>query len=281
MIKFYTLVQWIIDNNQEISNYYKEPSTRNTKKPNRITARWHRIKKKFDDFISLGLIQELRNETTNKGNEITMYTNTHFGKMISALYYYLAENNEEAITDVYELFKANFSDHPSSVDKFRLLLFQKYQENNLFRFIVQAMAGTLASKNLIFTYKDLLWKSLPIPIVEKEKIELFLKLRAEAFNELRDIEKDMFLYRHKMNIEKMFFENSRHPMGFEEISYQVRGDPLMVALEGFCKKCRLYVPVAVNTLEYVYRSYNLEPILIKCVICGTPRSMSILSHTGF
>ena len=183
--------------------------------------------------------------------------------------------------DVYELFKANFSDHPSSLDKFRLLLFQKYQENNLFRFIVQAMAGTLASKKLIFTYKDLLWKSPPIPIVNKEKIELFLKLRAEAFNELGDLEKDKFLYRHKMRIENFSFENSKHPSGFEEISYQVRGNPLMVALEGFCKKCRLYLPVGVNTLDYVYRSYNLEPMLIKCVICGTPRSMSILSYTGF
>ena len=47
-------------------------------------------------------------EITDKGNRVTIYTNTHFGKMISALYSYLAENNEEAITDVYELFKANF-----------------------------------------------------------------------------------------------------------------------------------------------------------------------------
>src|SRR3989442_10855734 len=78
------LTAWLIDNNDDYSNYYKDPSTRNTPRRTRIASRLEHIKELIHEFTVLGLIQGLGNTKARRGDTTTdVYTFTRFGYILA------------------------------------------------------------------------------------------------------------------------------------------------------------------------------------------------------
>jgi len=87
----------------------------------------------------------------------------------------------------------------------------------------------------------------------------------------------MMLYRMKLSIERMFESMHDLTREYEEFRFRLRGNYQTIALEGYCKKCKLRRNVAFHYLNYV-KSFILvakNEIRAKCPICKTKDSIII------
>ena len=88
---------------------------------------------------------------------------------------------------------------------------------------------------------------------------------------------NMMLYRMKLSIERMFENMHDLTKEYEEFRFKLRGNYQTIALEAYCKKCKVRRNVALHYLNYVKR-FILDAkneIRVKCPICNTKDSIII------
>jgi hypothetical protein len=80
----------------------------------------------------------------------------------------------------------------------------------------------------------------------------------------------IFLYGLKLEMEEIHELKSRNRSGFEQMRMRARGDPNLLVLEGYCKKCKIYASVVVDLLDY-FEAYVVNPnkqTRAPCPLCG-------------
>lgn len=272
---FSELVVWLIEHNQEISNYYKDLSTRNTPKRNIIANRWDRIKKKFEELKMLELVREVDSKRTSKGVISPVYEYTEFGQLVSLVIdlsrLEIDSARRHLIEKIYNLLCSIFSTNQSVSEKYNLHVFEKLWDNKLFVQYLQAFARQLGCKRLISDEIDdsynATWRD-------------FLKIKEEAFNALLEEERRIFLYSQKIIIESIFYRSSHDLKGFEEIAFACRGSPWRLAVEGSCQSCRLIWPLEIKTLDYFYTPAYASYTATTCPKCKIPNAITIAVHRG-
>jgi len=272
---FSDLVVWLLKHNEEFFNYYQNPSTRNIPIRNRISHRWDRVKKRFEELTSLELISEVGNKKTRTGIITSVYVFTDFGQVVSLVVYLAGleagPNKNNIIEDTYNLLRSIYLKNKSSLDRYSLSIFEQLWKKRLFVLYLESISLTLGSDATIFD------KLNPIPRVHDED---FIQIKKEALKQLAGNEKKAFLNSFKTVVEAKFCNSSLNFRGFEEVLSRCTGNAEELAVEGFCQNCKLYFPLVITTIDYFCLPSHADHMLITCQRCKVPYSMSIRKYHG-
>jgi hypothetical protein len=108
--RLWNLTKWLLEVNPEFINYFKELSTRNITKANRIEDRLPRIKRNVEELINLGLIVQIGTAKESKGTGIVnIFQFTEVGHMMA---WVVESMNPDKIkyaeNQLYELFQSHY-----------------------------------------------------------------------------------------------------------------------------------------------------------------------------
>lgn|GEM_PF-5302883 len=239
---FAELVRWIVTHNDEMSNYYKGPSTSNIPIRNRIFNNWDRIKKRFEELKYLRLIEESDIQKSLKGKKVQLYEYTASGQLTSLILYLMAleegERKERTVLEVYLVMRSFFSNQ-SALSKFGLSILEQLWKNGFFPFYIEVMAISFALDKPIFSDSILGWS-----------YEDLTEMKKTAFGQLTEKQKKVLLYFIKTAVENIFYTNSEFNKEFEETAFSCRGKENRIAVQGFCTNCRLTFSHVIKTLDY-------------------------------
>jgi hypothetical protein len=265
---FSELIKWIIKRNDEISNYYKGPSTRNIPIRNRISNNWERIKKRFEELKYLRLIIESDTKKSLKGKSVQLYEYTTSGRLASLILYLISleegEQKNRTVLEIYLVMRSFFSNQ-SALSKFGLSILEQLWKKKFFPFYLEVMAISFGSDKRIFDDSILGWSYLDITEMKKT-----------AFSQLTEKEKKVLLYFIKTTVENIFYTNSEYNKDFEETAFSCRGKEKRIAVEGFCTNCKLTFSNIIKTLDYFSApAITGAKISGPCPKCNMPNSMQI------
>lgn len=265
---FSELVKWIITRNDEISNYYKGPSTRNIPIRNRIANNWDRIKKRFEELKYLRLIVDSDTQKSFKGKNVQLYEYTTPGRLVSLILYLKAleegEQKSRTVLEIYIVMRSFFSNQ-SALSKFGLSILEQLWKKKYFPFYIEVMAISFGSDERIFDDSIRGWSHLDLT-----------KMKMTAFSQLSEKEKKVFLYFVKTSIENIFYTNSEFSKDFEGTAFSCRGKENKIAVEGFCTNCKLTISHVIKTLDYFHApAITGTKINGPCPKCKTPNTMQI------
>jgi hypothetical protein len=102
----------------------------------------------------------------------------------------------------------------------------------------------------------------------------------EIFNKLDPQIQNLVMYNLKMDIERRMDLQVKNDRNYEKLRFVIRDDPSRIALEGFCTKCRYYITVPWDLLEYkkdMIRANTIDQsvMFIRCPNCKMDRSFRI------
>ena len=159
----------------------------------------------------------------------------------------LAEEQIYNLLDIYD------QDTASSYDVFALGLYTKYRQLGVFgEFVIDILRARLNDSNAkIMNMKELFLNLGVMHFTDKDKANLHSELWTETMNELDEEMKKYVMQNIKLEIEQAMEQQVKYIRGFEELRFQLRDRPNILALEGVCHSCGLPSPIHIETIEYL------------------------------
>jgi hypothetical protein len=269
------LAKWLHKNNNVFINYYTG-DRRTTNNSNRIKNTINNIKPKIANLIRLGLLSKVDEVKQSKGTG--MVTRYQFGPFTYLLLSIVRSSNPEPeesakwIEHAYNIYQIILTaEDAPKISIFHSRLFKKFKDRGLFSdFVINLLAETLLSDTQMRHVQDLVYR-----IVSKtddlEQVKLFHSLRNETLNEMYPHEREPVLLLLKSDIERNTMLRVRSRRVYEEVLLRSsKESPETLAVEGYCKGCRVSVGALVDTVEYLDAILYLpdEPIKKPCPTCN-------------
>jgi hypothetical protein len=254
MHKRWDLAKWLLNNNQEFINRYKDLSTRNINIPNRIENTQRRTKHRLNDLVNLQLIKVNGYGKETKGTgTVPIYSFTDFGLLLAWLIKSI--NPEEQVKAENEIFNLidsllTVKEDSSSATSFYSQFFRKCKEKGAFGEIVQHIIDVLHSKHIINSMQELFEHVADLGFKDEKIRRDFMDLWNKIFEELDQNIKALVLFQMKLDAERRF-QNSKEYLTkeYEEVRFQNRNNYDSIVIEGTCDKCGTG-PVILPYLEY-------------------------------
>jgi hypothetical protein len=254
--RFWELAKWLMKNNEEFVNEYKDPSTKNITMSNRIEARKDRIKAKLDDLISLNLIEisGITKASTTDAN-IDLYKYTGDGCLMAWFIQSIdPEKHENADNQIFKILSSKLEKNGSSDNLFFVVLFNIMKSRGLFGNFANLLRQVLHSGTPIWSVSDLLSK-VQIPQRFRENAannpEAAIEDLHAIIKGLNPTKRKLLFFQMKTAIENQMQNNLRDPEGYEILRFSIKGEAWLVAIEGMCKNCRGPVHIPINLLNYM------------------------------
>lgn len=203
---------WMVQDNNEIVNYYKDLSTRNVTKSIRVSYRKGRIKNKFEDLIKLNLIYVDGTKKAEKVNvDIPLFAYTKFGILLALIIKSMnlrkiisierdqnkilnyEKESEKINQTIYELFDSILKigeDYPYSYVFYKDLI-NKIKEKGLFGKLVNHII-LVCNSNLSIRSMEQLFRKVMENLNQKSKILSFIKRNYQLKGNLK-LRKTIFL----------------------------------------------------------------------------------------
>jgi hypothetical protein len=277
----YGLTGYLIDHFSPFINEFKELSKRNKSRHNKILSKLDGVKSKVDDLVNLGLIEQFEPSRASRGSTITnRYQYTESGCLIAWILEG-AKSRKKLLAEeqLYNLLDIDYVDTASSHDVFVLGLYTKYRQRGVFgEFVIDILRARLNDSNAkIMNMKELFLNLGVLHFTDKDKATLHSELWSETMNELDEEMKKYVLQNIKLEIEQEMERQVKYIRGFEELRYQLRNQPNILALEGVCQSCGLPSPIQIEIIEYLENTKLLpsDPILVRCRICKKYASITV------
>jgi hypothetical protein len=277
--RHWDLAKWLMDNNSEFINRYKDLSTKTTKYANRIENTRRRTKDKVNHLVDLELMRIAGHEKELKGTDtIPVFKYTKMGHFFALLIEsYDPNKRANAVDEIYDLFvNSMFSikENSSSYAIFYNNFFKKSKENNFFGDIIGMFRQILDSGEVIMTAEMLFRLCFVSPrFQDQEKERLFLSIWALTIRSLDQKTRELVYYHLKLEIERRMEKLVIDGKQFEELQYRYRDRVDTVILECFCENCDLYFYLPICLHEYRYRISTVvtqDFLPTTCVKCGEP-----------
>ena len=241
---------WLLDNNKEFLNRYK--TSKNKEQP--IENIQKRVKRKLNNLEELGLIQNIGTRKQRKGSgSVPVYKYTDFGYLLAwIIQSFDSSMSEEANAQIYRIIETilKIDKDAPSLDIFILSFLRKCKDNRVFGEIVGLFKEILRSDMPVKTITDLLTYAMNLNFPTLGKREYFNKIWDMTMEELDPAVKQLVLYHLKLDIEEKMEMQSRFLKEFEKMRYRIRESPHMIALEGRCFSCGLYIAIGMPILKY-------------------------------
>jgi hypothetical protein len=265
------LAKWLLEKNIEFSNYFKEPSTRHFTISSRIENKLDRIKKKIKDLINFGLIEQSEMVKETKGNGlIPLYRFTKTGYLVAwSIESKYPDRSENAINEIYNLMQENFSESSASNDIFFSIFYRKCRDAGLFPDIVALTRRLLELDKPITDFPQIFQHLMLRPLGNTEKSTEVIRLWDEAFDELDQESKLLFLHRIKLVLDISMEDRVMAFREYERLRYKARITPYMIILEGYCEDCNVYTTAGVSIIEYIHNiQLSAESVTNRCRMCN-------------
>jgi hypothetical protein len=275
--KVWTLTQWLISNNQEISNDYKRTFSSHMTTSNKIESRIGRVKRHIDILQYLGLIGEHSRTKESKGNgTTTLYSFTEFGLIVALLLLTQHANRKaKAINLLYNTLCKNF-ENSGSLGEYCLSFVRKMYDGGLFDKYLKTMLETAEKNNSIKDIKAFFANSLLLELNENDS-KRFLSMKNEAFHSLSPEMKNRFMHLTKLDIESKMFQISNNIENFEKTRFEIRNNYEEIVVEGLCQKCKLYHVMRLSIIEYLDKINYKEYETGTCPVCKIDYTIRIPS----
>ena len=291
---------WIVQNNNEIVNYYKDLSTRNTPKSIRISYRKGRIKNKFGDLIKLNLVYIRGTTKAEKVNvDIPLYALTKYGILLALIiksqnlmkilslerdhnkvlnYQKDLEKNNVVIYELIDSILKIGKDYPYA-HVFYKDIFNKIKKKGLFGKLVDHIILLCNSNLSIHNMEQLFQILVDFGLNDKEDRRNFLDLFHETIEELETEVKKIVLYQMKLSVERRFeIKKNYLSRSYERERFRYRDDYETIVLEGDCESCKIGSIVIWPYIDYRKKFSGLnrdDPIRLDCGNCGAKSSFVI------
>jgi hypothetical protein len=265
------LIEWLLKHCPVYDEKYKVKDK--TTFRNRAESLSPTITQYLDNLRYLGLLESKRVIAANK-EETSEYRFTELARLIAIVIIYSEPNLEKqktSINEVYDQILRYYDAERYSHARFCSIFFRNCYDYNkdLFKLIISNFYKiikkasddknafvTQLRKFQVFHNNPLMWQ------IFKQSLE-------DLENQYVDNHK-IFLYGLKLEMEEIHELKSRNRSGFEQMRMRARGDPNLLVLEGYCKKCKIYASVVVDLLDY-FEAYVVNPnkqTRAPCPLCG-------------
>ena len=271
-----SLTKWLLEENKEFIDYFKDPSTRHFTISNRIENRLDRVKDKVNDLIELNLIEEVGITKETKGNSsIPIYRHTVNGSLV-ALIIESEKSNTNAIEDIYNLLQNHFKESPSSVDIFYSIFYDKCKGAGIFERIVAAYNEVIKS-DFPITHLPGFLQHLMIRFMDEVDNRVIVQLWKDSLNQLQEPVKALFLYNFKFELEMRMHTEVGDFRGYEKIRFEARNNYNVVALQGICLSCNKYTSLGLELIQYLEEIHRnpSSNIILPCPAFGTDDNLVI------
>jgi hypothetical protein len=268
--RLWNLAKWLLEVNSEFKNYFKDLSTRNITKRNRVENRLPRIKLIVKELANLGIIVQAGTAKETKGTGLVpIFRFTEVGNMMAWVVESMnADKRTRAENQLYELFQNHYKKEPSSsIDIFCSIYYRKCRERGLFEDLIEYYRKVGGIPVLLLGRPEF---TRNLTLVPPDNTE-FWKLWNDAVMELDSDIKTHLFHHIKLEIERKAEETCQAFGTFERVRYRTKDRPGFVTIEGQCKNCKGYVSAAFPLNEYmqeVLESYpSVEVIRQQCPAC--------------
>jgi hypothetical protein len=266
------LIKWLRSNHKNYVDRYNMKPLSNPQ--TEIESLQKGIKSKVDSFIQLDLIKPIGTRQSKKGTgEITLYTYTEFGFLFAWTLESDKGDKAKVISEVYDLIQSIFrrGRYAPSSSILYSEFFKICKQAGTFQDIVDLIRTTLTSKNqTVTTIGEFIQQIQQLSFNDPDKTIFFnFLLWEETFNKLDPQIQNLVMYNLKIDLERRMDLQVKNDRNYEKLRFKVKDDPRSIALEGYCTKCRYYIPMAVDLLEYKIRmicasAVNQPIMFIKC-----------------
>jgi hypothetical protein len=195
------LTRWLLENNQEMRNYYNSPPNSHVPRNTRVENRIERVKGSVQDLIDLGLMQETGTTPAEKGGTrpVGLYGYTANGRFLASLVDSIDPNKRES---AFSILQSILSIEPPkykrpSHEKFLLKLYKKYKDRGVFgEFFMDRLKDTLEPHYEIKMARGA-WEmqhTFLITIGDSNKLNLLGDLWEETLYEMTPCERESLLF---------------------------------------------------------------------------------------
>jgi hypothetical protein len=279
--RFSELANWLIDNNSEIVNYYKDLSSRNTNRSNRVEARKDRIKSKLFDLINLDLIQ-VSGKTKAKtiDTNIDLYKYSEDGRVIAWLLQSMdPEKRENADNQIFEILCSKLEKNGSTDSLFQVAIFSTMKERGIFGKFADLLRQVLNDGTPIRNVLDLLSAVRVSNHVKEAAKNNPSAAREDLYAIIRRMDlkrRQLFFHQVKLDIENRMQNNLENPAEYEKLRFSIKDKPWLVATEGRCKNCKRPVHIEAELLPYMeLKVAQRASMVYGCPSCNKERSVFI------
>src|SRR5215813_1132665 len=179
---------------------------------------------------------------------------------------------DSANNEIYNWLEMIYSidNHSSSNVIFYAHLFKKCKETGQFDYIVSLFREVINSNIYLKNINYLFNETLILIFNDPGRIDAFEIILNETLDELDVNTRELFLYHQKLELERRMKLIAGHPKGYEEMCFEIRGNPHILAVGGRCVLCRLYFPLGVNLLDYREKIIKDRNEMLDCITTKCP-----------
>jgi hypothetical protein len=271
------LTKWLLQNNQEFINYFKEISTRTTRYENRIDNRLPRVRSKLQIFEELRLVKIAGTRKALKSqNEVSLYRSTSEGYFLAWLIESLnSDKRPEADDEIYryciDMFKGSLE------GDFYLISWKILKEQGRFSDYVDHLRRVVEKGTPIKNVEQIFMKTeVPGHLTDfmHDNPDLMVNQYKEIINKMDPGERESFMYNDKIRFEKALAERLKGIPEYEKMRFRIKGRYDLVAILGICIKCDKTLTRGVQLFEYLKIKWSKNKTFTEnCINCKTENSI--------
>ncbi|HZC50274.1 MAG TPA: hypothetical protein VE244_14575 [Nitrososphaeraceae archaeon] len=279
------LGMWLLQNNSDFINLYKDLSTRNIGHTRRYNNLKDHIKKNLEHLMQLQLIQMSGTTKAAKvDTDIAIYKHTELGQILGWLIVGINPDKQaNANNEIFHLLDSvlfKIKEDSPSTTIFYSHFFRKCRDRGVFDKLIQHI-WYIAHTNLgITNMQDLFERVVDLGFEDEDIRRMFFDLWRESLEELGSNQKALVLYQMKLDAERRFQNKKKYfTKEYEEKHFQYRDNYENIVVEGNCEKCGTG-PLALSYLEYRKRLAHVarnDSIKLDCPVCSSKDSLIIPS----
>jgi hypothetical protein len=281
--KLWKLATFLRQENEEFRNRNVGSKKKDANKMQEYIQR--RIKRNVDDLVNLRLIVQAGEEKEERGTAlIPTFRYTSFGYFLSRIIQCL-RSDKDAESELYDLFLRMYNVLPDS-PSFTILaskLTKKMHGKGVFANYVSILKEVFDSKSIkdITSFAGLLQNTVNLRFHNPANGLIFLDTWEEAIDELDPDTRKLYLYDQKLDYDQKMGKKAI-TKEYEMLRYDLRQDPEVIALEGYCYECKRRAVIHMKILQYNRRLANahtwLDGRAFTCPKCNAPERTLLLPN---
>ena len=271
-IKLFDIIDWMLDKNKELSDFYSAEDKKHTPLKVKRANRRNTIKYYLDNLVSLNLLKSQNIKEERGDGNTTAYKLKDWGALTSHIIDLDEKNdNDEILKEIFMILQKSFAKLTSSREAFFSIFLNKCIEKNYFKSYVLYLKDLLSDSAV--TDKNVFLKYFMfVPLDNEEETKRLWELWKESYFELTSERQKLFIQSLKVQLEYFIDQRINAYNTFEILRFDnsyTYVDDLVIELK--CNNCDKYYPSIINIIAYFEMVINEDYKNIdnkSCIVCN-------------
>jgi len=281
--KLWKLATFLRHKNEEFRNRNAGSKKNNANKMQEYIQR--RVKRNVDDLVHLRLMIQAGEEKEDRGTALLpTFRYTRPGYFLSQIIQCL-HSDEDAESRLYDLFQSTYKILPESPSFiiFASKFITKMRNKGEFAHYVSILKEVMDSESItdIRSFALVLQNTVNLKFQNPANAPIFVNTSEEAIEELDPDTRNRYLYDQKLDYDQKMGSRAI-TKEYEMLRYNLRQDPEVIALEGFCDECKRRAVIHMKILQYnrrlAYAHTWLDGRAFTCPKCNAPERTLLLPN---